>query len=961
MTKAQNIGNVDLSIYAQALSRVICQLLHTFHRRRRKKRRVVDKSRESDVIIIDDNDANKGQNFHVKEEVEVCIIDDSTNDEKESSCSDAVEGADDTEEADSDNSDVVIEYYKEDKSTPIFRKGKCSAVYADYFKYLVDRPPMERVCTHLPALVEDNLSFIISVKPTDVPFSDMSCDGHSGWITNGVRTLTFCKSREGRYALNSKTKIPEEKMKANNFWLVKKYFKHRKYPDFRKSIVFIKNYRDQICSDLVYIQYSFTGSVHQIKANRHGNAKSDSIHSYCKIKPSVKEKAHKECTTKKSVAANVEDVGGIEKVKNPADLANPKSLYNSKRSTSSVRTSSNDYDDELSCIIDMAQNSLGHYVREVKQFPEPFVVLATDKQLQDLERFTCEENEHCQMSVDPTFKLGRFNVTPTTYRVLTLSTSASQTKFPIALGPLLIHYSKTEEVYTAFLQSLLRLRPGLSCLKAYGTDGETALCNALEKTFPQAISLRCFKHFEGNIKSKLSDLKLKSHEQNFLHDIIYSSNSLLNSKSIADFDKLFASLKSSWSEYDTSSKFTKYIESHVPVMKSSMIASVRTRAGLGLPPQRFYTNDSESNNFQIKQWIGFREKKLPVFVEEMNNFVKAQFADHKKAYCNIKGKYFVREEFVSQLKCDDYFRLTVSQRQAFLKKAESVSMSELLSFSLLPNAINSVNSGVVSISYGEAGINISKYTLKSIWAAAAQLILNAEKAISPAPCMAEKTLKFCVLKSLQCCEETQMVTFFTETGQLNCDCKHYSIHSVCSHSVACAEINDALKIFLKWHSDNKKTTNKYKQSTAALNLNCIGQKGNRPRRQRGPSKANTAFNNETVAGCDDISCHERMVILKHLHGTQIRKCYGCSQIIRNPPAVPRPPNDIVLAAKILYSFPHPRTAVITLKKDWKHFHLSRNCIKNYLDLGIHVCNLIKPKLTDIHWEYLKQELGIDKE
>jgi len=619
-------------------------------------------------------------------------------------------------------------------------------------------------------------------------------------------------------------------------------------------------------------------------------------------------------------------------------------------------------DDELSYIIDMAQNELGYFIREIKQYPEPFIVLATDKQLQDLERYCCDENDHCVMSIDPTFKLGRFNITPITFRILTLTTNPTQTNPPIALGPILIHYSKTEDIYTAFLQTLVRFRPGLACVKAYGTDGEMALCNALKKTFPEAISLRCFKHLENNIKSKISELGLKKHEKTILHDIMYSADSLLNSQSVPDFNSKLTLVISSWSELSNSEKFIRYIQSLSPVMKSCMIASVRTRAGLGVPPMKFYTNDSESSNFQIKQWLGFREKKLPVFISEMSKFVSAQYADHKKAYCDIKGKYFVRKEFSSQLKAKDYFRMTSNQRQSFLKKIDSFTMSEIISKSSVPNLVNSTSTGVLSVNYENAGISINKYTLKSIWAAAAQLTFNATKAISPAPCMAQNILKFCVLKSFNSQEETQMVTYYTETGEYFCDCKHYSIHSICSHSVACAELNDSLKSFLKWHANTGKATNKYKQSTSEINLRCIGQKGSRHRRKRVSTAAkNLASHNATGIACSTIDCHERMIILKHLHGTQIRKCYGCSQTIRNPPIVPSAPHDIVLAAKILYSFPNPKTGVLTLKKDWKHFHLQRKCVKKYTDLGIHVCNLIKPKLFAIHWEHLKKEFGLDKD
>lgn len=105
---------------------------------------------------------------------------------------------------------------------------------------------------------------------------------------------------------------------------------------------------------------------------------------------------------------------------------------------------------------------------------------------------------------------------------------------------------------------------------------------------------------------------------------------------------------------------------------------------------KFYTNDSESNKFQIKQWLSIRGKKLPVFIKGMSNLVRAQYADHKKAYCNIKGKYFVHEEFADQLKSKDFFRMTANQRQSFLTKIDSFTMSEILSKSVMPNIVKSV-------------------------------------------------------------------------------------------------------------------------------------------------------------------------------------------------------------------------------------------------------------------------------
>ena len=43
------------------------------------------------------------------------------------------------------------------------------------------------------------------------------------------------------------------------------------------------------------------------------------------------------------------------------------------------------------------------FIRDVKVFPEPAIVLATDQQLFDIERFCCNPTEFSILTVDPTF------------------------------------------------------------------------------------------------------------------------------------------------------------------------------------------------------------------------------------------------------------------------------------------------------------------------------------------------------------------------------------------------------------------------------------------------------------------------------------------------------------------------------------------------------------------------------
>ena len=53
------------------------------------------------------------------------------------------------------------------------------------------------------------------------------------------------------------------------------------------------------------------------------------------------------------------------------------------------------------------------------------------------------------------------------------------------------------------MTSLLGKRPALKEIKAYGTDGEIPLLNALVASLPNAIGLRCFLHLKKNIEERL--------------------------------------------------------------------------------------------------------------------------------------------------------------------------------------------------------------------------------------------------------------------------------------------------------------------------------------------------------------------------------------------------------------------------------------------------------------------------
>ena len=142
------------------------------------------------------------------------------------------------------------------------------------------------------------------------------------------------------------------------------------------------------------------------------------------------------------------------------------------------------------------------FIRIVTCAPEPMAVLASDWTLNDLDRF-CTKQGCTVFCINPTFSLGDFSVTVTTYRHLMLHNSDE--KCPVMMGPILIHKQKKFESYHSFASSLVGLKPSLRSLRVFGTDGERAISKAMHVVFEKAVHLRCFLHFKGNLDMKLRE------------------------------------------------------------------------------------------------------------------------------------------------------------------------------------------------------------------------------------------------------------------------------------------------------------------------------------------------------------------------------------------------------------------------------------------------------------------------
>ena len=331
------------------------------------------------------------------------------------------------------------------------------------------------------------------------------------------------------------------------------------------------------------------------------------------------------------------------------------------------------------------------------------------------------------LTIDPTFNLGDFDVTPTTYRHCLLESTRSGNS-PVLIGPTMIHYRKTFHTYLFFASTLIGLRPELQGLRAFGTDGEKALVDAFSHEFRYAIHLTCFIHFRQNIKRKLQELQYPdSAIKEVLGDIFGCtqgdtfSEGLVDSNSDEEFDKKLCLLKQRWQQLEAahsieSSVYDWFLQYKALIMKTTMIKSIREEAGLGLPPEPFTTNASETINSVIKAHVNYKPSQLMEFVGKLKELIDEQEREIERAVIK-RGKYRLKEAYsYLEINESDWFKMTKEQRQTHLKKTSQAAIKSVTAANTPSSSPATTDLAlVVDVETVSSSVGIPVSVLKSVW------------------------------------------------------------------------------------------------------------------------------------------------------------------------------------------------------------------------------------------------------
>ena len=439
----------------------------------------------------------------------------------------------------------------------------------------------------------------------------------------------------------------------------------------------------------------------------HGNSKSELP--FFGTLPSTSQAIKEKCPSlgPKAVVASVgKSVGGILDAHYPGQLPRNElqvSNYKRREPVKSSMTPGCTKGNDLYAVMLQAhlEDKDKKFIRDVKVFPEPAIVVATDQQLYDIERFCCNPNEFSILTIDPTFTLGDFDVTPTTHRNLLLQCKRTK-KSPVLLGPTLIHYRKTFSTYLFFASCMISLNKNLQGLLAFGADGEAPLADAFALEFKKSVRLTCFNHVRRNIKDEMHKLGIPEELQTEILNDIFGKRigstfltGLVDSQSAIAYEEKLASLMNKWSLYDDEeedpgplTKFCSWFDVYKKeVIRDTMLLPVREKAGLGSPPEPFYNNASECINNVIKVKVDYKKNELPVFISKLLELIGEQQQEAEKAIVG-SGKFTMRCSSL-EIPQNKWYTMSREMRKHHLKKFNNASVTCLSEQSVTKKSLQS--------------------------------------------------------------------------------------------------------------------------------------------------------------------------------------------------------------------------------------------------------------------------------
>lgn len=732
-------------------------------------------------------------------------------------------------------------------------------------------------------------------------------------------------------------------------------YTHANSPDFHRLVVTVQGI-DGKYIPFAFVQYRFDENEHFVRNKPHGNAKSKDP--FIPTKKSTLEKitaAVKTQGPKRAVHEVEMAVGGMH-----ADSASslPRNERQARYIKSKVKESCKA--DPVSTLLDMQLEEEKPFIRCVTvDRNSPIIVLFSEEQIKDITKFCCnEEGPNSPFCVDMTFNLGKFYVVITTYKHLQLLTKRSN-KEPVIMGPVMLCMKKDRATYQCLFQKIAAQCPEIKhSLKAYGTDAEQPLRQALELEFPFALGFICRTHIVRNLEHKLkTELNLSD---KFFRKVVAdvfggkTQEGLVHCSSRQEYDLLLAKLSVKWDRDEAQERERKGDKQEPMASKYFMknkaeIVYHHCRSAalheVGIDDELFDNNDPESINALIKKWENREKNDIPKFVSDMKELHDKQRHDISRAFCGTPGLYTVKEEYAEFAKGAEFWKLDQCEREKYLTKVSALPLISprskdplepigQLSVSFFPSEVSALKAKVARILDGNIRLGFSGPKSR---------IVSSDSGKQPHVVSAVSNHKYA-------CDAS---------------CMQFKSRKLCSHTLAAAADNKDLQEFVDVYLSTNVTPNVTPVATAGGNKSAGRKPGDGPRVRKKSSKCPSVeaarctlgeVLSDTPPNYSQLEYHShhqgglKMVLTRVSAGRppkpasnstsdepfqlieiqgNIRKCFGCGLPLRDGP-----PRYGLNELDSKYCLRHKEQDHFYLEKyrKWipkmenKHFHVAKECV-----------------------------------
>ena len=262
-------------------------------------------------------------------------------------------------------------------------------------------------------------------------------------------------------------------------------------------------------------------------------------------------------------------------------------------------------------------------------------------------------------------------------------------------------------------------------------------------------------------------------------------------------------------------EFWSYFNSHKKMMKQSMIATARSKAGMPIDtsgkPVKCHTNQSESINNKLthqKEALAKNDKskvdltKLQFTKDVWEEVDRHQQEELQLAICGLSNEYDLADIVVHlSVQVDEWFDMSADQRKAYVHEFNKMPIDDAMKGKAI--RVNHARTGEIS-ECKEFSLDVTTI-LKSFhsWTdglvativKSAKTLLNAKDAVQPMPCMVADAKRKFLVAAKNCKRGMYECTVFGD--HVNCSCQCYKFNNLCKHSICVAEIAGILKEHLQ--------------------------------------------------------------------------------------------------------------------------------------------------------------------